>query len=301
MRSIASHRLAGRLAALVVAGLATAVPATDSSAAPGSEAAAVDPVAAATPPDFDPGLTGRQIYEKVLDNRFESYVEELSMHSGDRGGNVQNTELEVKYRSFRNDSDRIVSKVIMKYHAPQDVRHLGYLVINKSDGSEDQFVYRPSSRRVQRINLRGEAIFGTDFAFEDIIPQEIEDASYERLPNSELDGRPVYAVRVIPTKAADSEYSKLEVSITPRTFVPLRVQYWDQDGLAVKQLDADADSITLYEHEQDGELKQVWLAKTQKIVHLRLESWTELRVARYDPKVDLRSRHFSERELTKGR
>lgn len=279
----------------------------------GGPASAAEPAAPATPasesgkPDataasaFDPGLTGHEIYEKVLDNRFDAYVEELSMHSGDRGGNVQNTELEVKYRSFRDESDRILSKVIIKYEAPQDVRHLGYLVINKSDGSEDQFVYRPSSRRVQRVNLRGEAIFGTDFAFEDIIPQEIEDARYERLPDAELDGRPAYAVRVIPTQAADSQYSKLEVLVTPRTFVPLRVQYWDQDGLEVKQLDADPDSIQLYEHEEHGELERVWLATRQKIVHLRLDSWTELRVLRYDPSVKLGSRHFSERELTKGR
>ena len=258
-------------------------------------------VDAAPSSDFDPGLTGRQLYQKVLDNRFDQYIQELGMLSGDRGGNVQNTEMEVKYRSFRKESKRIVSKVIMKYERPQDVRHLGYLVINKADGSEDQFVYRPSSRRVQRINLRGEAIFGTDFAFEDIIPQEIEDATYKRLPNTELDGKPVYVVEVIPKAEADSEYSKMEVFVLPKIFVPMRVVYWDQDELKIKVLNSDLESITMYEHEEDGELKQIWLATQQKITHLKLDSWTELHIAKYDPEVSLKSRHFSERELTKGR
>jgi hypothetical protein len=234
----------------------------------------------------------------VLDNRFDSYKEELVMRSGDRGGNVQATEMELKYKSFRNEGDRFLSKVIMKYQAPQDVRHLGYLVINKTDGSEDQFVYRPSSRRVQRINLRGEAIFGTDFAFEDIIPQEIEDATYERKPDDQLEGTPVYVVQVTPKETADSEYSKLDVYVARDSFVALKVRYWDQDGLEIKELNADPTSIAMFEHADDGATKQIWIARKQKVVHLRLESWTELEVTELDPSIDLSSRHFSERQLT---
>jgi hypothetical protein len=259
--------------------------------------AAAEPAPAAAADEGD-ALTGKEIYERVLDNRFDSYVEEISMHSGDRGGNVQNTAMEVKYRSFRKESKRILSKSIMKYEAPQDVRHLGYLVINKEDGSEDQFVYRPSSRRVQRINLRGEAIFGTDFAFEDIIPQELEDATYKRLPDAELNEQSVYVVEVTPKEEQDSEYSKFDVYVTRDHFVALRVLYWDEDGLQIKELNSDPESITMYEHEQDGEAKQIWIAKEQKIVHLKLESWTELEVEKLDPTVKLKSRHFSERELT---
>jgi len=276
--------------------------------ASGGHAAAVDKPGAADLADASTtsanpgdGLSGKQIYEKVLDNRFDAYIEELTMHSGDRGGNVQDTEMQVKYLNFRKQSDRILSKSIMKYHAPQDVRHLGYLVINKEDGSEDQFVYRPSSRRVQRINLRGEAIFGTDFAFEDIIPQELEDATYKRLADSEVNGIPVYTVEVTPKEEQDSEYSKFDVYATKDTFVALRVIYWDQDGLKIKELNSDPASITMYEHEEEDGLKQIWIAEKQKIVHLKLDSWTELIVTKYDPNVKLRSRDFSERELTKGR
>jgi hypothetical protein len=275
--------------ALLLAASANAASVEDASPKPSGEGVPADPGQA---------LTGHEIYEKVLDNRFDSYVQQISMHSGDRGGNVQNTEMEIKYRDFRAEQDRILSKVIMKYHAPQDVRHLGYLVINKDDGSEDQFVYRPSSRRVQRINLRGEAIFGTDFAFEDIIPQEVEDATYERLPDSEFEGFPVYVVAVTPKPEQDSEYSKFDVYVTRDQFVALRVHYWDKDGLKIKELSAKPESVTMYEHEEKGELKQIWVARQQKIVHLKLDSWTELEIEKLDPTVDLKSRHFSERELT---
>lgn len=265
--------------------------------AEGTEPPAESPAAATD----DAALTGKDIYEKVLDNRFDSYVQLIVMHSGDRGGNIQDTELEMKYLNHRKLDDRITSKSIMKYHAPQDVRHLGYLVINKTDGGEDQFVYRPSARRVRRINLRGEAVFGTDFSFEDIIPQELENSTYQRLPDSDLNGIPVYVVEVTPVAEQDSEYSKFVVYATRSQFVALEVQYWDRDGLNVKQLNADPASITKYEHVEKSETtKTVWVAKSQKIRHLKLDTWTELTIKEIDPTVKLAKHDFSERELARG-
>ena len=160
-------------------------------------------------------LTGEQIYERVLDNRFYSYFQHLVLESGDRAENVQKTELRLKYLSFRGEKEeeRFISKSIAKYTKPQDVRHLGYLVIKKPGGKEDQFIYRPSARRVRRINLRGEAVFGTDFSMEDILPREIEDATYQRLPDSEVEGVSVFAVEVVPLPEKDSEYSKFIVYV----------------------------------------------------------------------------------------
>jgi hypothetical protein len=206
----------------------------------------------------------------------------------------------MKYLSFRELDDRITSKSIMKYHEPQDVRHLGYLVINKTDGSEDQFVYRPSARRVKRINLRGEAIFGTDFAFEDIIPQELENATYARLPDSELEGVPVYVVEVTPVKEQDSEYSKFDVYVTPDQFVALRVEYWDQDGLNIKQLNVVPSSITAYEGKEKDGVKKIWVAKDQKIHHLKLDTWTRLQIEKLEASTKLKPKDFSERELARG-
>ena len=207
---------------------------------------------------------------------------------------------EMKYLNFREMDKRIVSKSIMKYHAPQDVRHLGYLVINKVDGSEDQFVYRPSSLRVRRINLCGEAIFGTDFAFEDIIPQELENATYVRKPDSELNDIPVYVVEVTPVEEQDSEYSKFDVYVTRDTYVALQVQYWDQDGLHIKELTSDPESITLFEEKSKDDPKKIWIAKSQKIRHLKLETWTQLTVENLESSSKLKKKHFSERELARG-
>ena len=109
------------------------------------------PAEAVDPAD---SLSGEEIYDLVLSNRFQSYDQSLQMTSGDRGGNFEVVKMEVKYKSFRKKDKKILSKSIALYKAPQDVRHMGYLVVNKKTGKDDQFVYRPSSRRVRRVNLR---------------------------------------------------------------------------------------------------------------------------------------------------
>jgi len=169
-----------------------------------------EPVSEPSTPTSDPeaALTGDEIYKRVLENRFDKYDQTLRMRSGDRSGQAQETLLHVSYMSFREKSDKILSKTIAKYFEPQDVRHLGYLVVNKKEGADDQFIYRPSARRVRRVNLRGEAVFGTDFSFEDIIPQEYEDATYRRLPDEIVAEIDCFSVEVTPTAKAESNRSE---------------------------------------------------------------------------------------------
>jgi len=252
------------------------------------------------PPMTEPELSGDDIYRRVLDNRFNSYEQTLLMTSGDRGGNFQTVELEVRYMNFRERSKKIVSKTIAKYQAPQDVRHLGYLVINKHDGSDDQFVFRPSSRRVRRVNLRGEAVSGTDFSFEDVLPAEFEDASYERLPDERVSEIDTYVIQVFPVENSDSEYSKMVTWVDKTNYVPLRTRYWDNRDVAVKELTSDPKSIEEHTDEEKGEEKRVWLAHNSRMQHLKLGTWTELKVDELQANPGLKPKHFSERELARS-
>ena len=121
----------------------------------------------------DASRTGRDIYQCVLDNRFDSYVQHSKLLSGDRGGAVQASELRMTWSSLRDPdgepSDGVLSKTIVKYLDPFDLRFSGYLIINNHARKNDQFVYLATTRRIRRVNLRREAVFGTDFTFEDLV------------------------------------------------------------------------------------------------------------------------------------
>jgi hypothetical protein len=246
-------------------------------------------------------LSGAQIYDRVLQNRFDAYEQKIRMESGDRGGNIERVDMEVKYMSTEKEDDKVLSKTIAKYEAPQDVRHMGYLVVNKAEGADDQFVYLPSSRRVRRVNLRGESIVGTDFSLEDIIPPEFEDATYVRLPDETVSGIDCFVVEVTPKEESDSNYTKIVAYVEKDHYVPLRNVYWDSQGVKIKELWAEPASIARYEAVDKSGLKEVWVAQKSKVTNLKLDSFTSLDVVKLDANPKLRKRDFSQRTLTAGR
>jgi len=227
----------------------------------------------------DAQLTGRDIYDRVLRNRFDAFSQQTQLISGDRGGRQQESRLELTWQSFRDKDGQptrgVLSKTLVRYLYPFDVRFSGYLVISNHERVNDQFVYYPSRRKIVRVNLRSEAVFGTDFSYEDVIPREIEDSEYERVADETLDDIPVYVVEVSPKPFTDSEYSRVRVYVEKNRFVPLRTRYWDDAGVEVKELRAVHSEIRKFE--------DVWLPMKVTMRNLQLDSFTTLVVSNFVP------------------
>ncbi len=242
----------------------------------------------ALPPDAH--LTGAEIYERVVQNRFRSYIQEVALFSSDRGGSVQETRLTVTWENFRKkERDDALSKTVVRYTHPFDVRFSGFLIINNLDRPNDQFLYLASMRRIRRVNLRGENLFGTDFSFEDVVPRELEDATYRRLPDRVVQEVPVFTLEATPRFSQDSEYSRFVLHVEKEHYVPVENHYWDEAGVEVKRLYAQLDSIQ--------EFEGVWMPTRATIRHLLHESMTRLRVDKVVPNPDLPGRTFDIRAL----
>ena len=208
-------------------------------------------LAAQAPPAADAvaaeALTGHQIYDRVVHNRFHSFRQRTRLVSGDRAGNEQESRMIVLWKSFR-DGDAgpakgVVSKSLIRYTHPFDLRSSAYLIINNQGEPDDQFMYLQSRRRVQRVNLRGEPVLGSDFSFEDVIPRELDDATYARLPDETVDGRPCYVVEVTPLPEAHSQYSRFRSWVDRERWVVLKTRYWDESGVLVKELAAPSAEV----------------------------------------------------------
>ena len=252
----------------------------------------IGPVSAARIPKGeipDDQLTGRHIYKRVLDNQFKSFLQESTMSSGDRSGHVQTTKVRMWFQNTRTTDAKhrprgVASKTLVRYLDPFDLRHTGYLVINNLNRRNDQYVYMNSSKQVRRIDLRGEAVFGTDFSFEDIIPRELEDSTYLRLPDEIVAGRPCFVVEAAPKNFVDSEYSKMRVYVEKDRPVVLHTRYWDKREVQVKELDVDPERIK--------EINGVWVPHTSKMRQLKMESFTVLEVSEIEPNIELSRNHF---------
>ncbi len=243
---------------------------------------------AAAPTPFADGLTGNDIYSKIIENRFRSFSQESKLISADRTGRSQESRFNMRWQDFRDengDAPRgIMSKTLVKYSHPFDIRHSGYLIQANKGRSNDQFIYYPSRRRVVRVNLRNQSIYGTDFSFEDVIPREAEDFAYRRLADATVEAVPVFVLELYPKEFTDSEYSKIEVKVDKERFVILRSRYWDQAEVEIKRFSAETAGMKQFEG--------VWVAMKSRMQNLLLGSYTELIVTEVVANPDFPSNTF---------
>ena len=239
-------------------------------------------------PEVGSALTGRDIYQRVIDNRFRSFSQNSRLISADRGGREQETRIEMYWKDYRDDHGNptrgVLSKTLVKYTYPFDIRYSGYLIQVNDGRLNDQFVYYPSKRKVLRVNLRSEAVYGTDFSFEDVVPREIEEYGYERLDDEVIETSGVHVVELKPLNATDSEYSRIRVYVDSERNVVLRALYWDAAGVKVKELSALPSEV----REFDG----VWVTMHTTMRNLLLESHTRLIVTDLVPNPDISQSTF---------
>ncbi len=278
-----------RLLVLALLFLAPATADAQEAPAAGAEPPSVD--AHPAPSDALPAgteLSGREIYERVLANRFKASFQKQRIISVDPGGSQKVIKLWARWKDYRDPhgrpTDTVLSKTLVKYTAPNDVRHSGYLIIQKQDEPDDQFVYMKSSRRVRRVAL-GESIMGTDFSLEDIVPRNIDASDYLRTLDEAVDGAPCYVVEVRPKVESDSDYSRILVYVEKQRFVTLRARYWNLEEIEVKEFNAP--------HSTLKEVRGVWVATEGTMRSLIDGTHTTLHVDEIDPEAPNRDSIFS--------
>ncbi|MDH3212740.1 MAG: outer membrane lipoprotein-sorting protein [Myxococcales bacterium] len=270
----------------------------------GAQTEPATPDVAARPPDASPAdetpqaeLTAREIYRRVLRNRFDSAVQELFVVSSDRAGNEQGLRMRQLWKRYPEGSDAyekgVLSRTIVRYLEPPDLRKTGYLVINKQDRPSDQFIYLESQRRVRRINLRSQTVVGTDLSIEDLVPRELDDADYARTRDTEVDGTPCFVVDATPRADMESVYSKFQLYVEKEHYVPIRVRYWDRKRVEIKELRSPVESIR--------QIEGVWIPIQATMRHLLEETRTTVSVDLLVPDADLPDRYFTQRQLQSKR
>jgi len=242
----------------------------------------------------DGSLTGREIYDRFLANRFRRSFQELRVVSRDPGGSEQTTAFTLSVEDLRNDPHKGATRarLLIEITAPFDVRHTQYLMIDKDPGPDDEFVYQPSERRVRRVGLKKTPLFGTDYTFDDVAYFDIEDANYHRLADTEIDGTPVYVIEAFIEETRETRYHRTVSYLEKQHFVPLRVRYWDDYGIEVKQLTAAAASIRAF--------GKTWVATESTMRDLFQRTSSTLHVDHVDTDPDFHAQHFTASRLNKG-
>jgi hypothetical protein len=239
-------------------------------------------------------LTGRQIFDRFLENRLHSAVQYQTVISRDPGGNEQRTRFWVRWKDWRDKDkkavDGVLAKGLVKFEEPQDMRATGFLMVVNEGRPNDQYVWSPATGKVRRVNLRGVGVMGTDYTFDDIAWKNIEDADYNRLPDEEIDGTPVYVVEVTVKPTVASTYKTARTWLEKQHYLPLRTIYRDSNGTDMREQRAPASSV----HDFNG----TWITRESTMSNLKEKTSTTVFVDKLDANVALFDRHFSTLQLT---
>lgn len=187
-------------------------------------------------------------------------------------------------------------KRLIRFHFPPDIQGSGVLTIEHSDRDNEQWLYLPAyhtTRRIAPAN-RGDRYMGTDFLYEDIAREKIEEYRYRTSGEETVAGVRCLILQAVPVAeqlTRDTAYSKKLVWVDPARDVILRVDYYDREGRLFKRL-----TVTAIENVAD---RYRWRdVRMEDIVrhHATVVNYRARKIGAGVPE-----QHFTEQYLRRGR
>jgi hydrophobe/amphiphile efflux-3 (HAE3) family protein len=182
--------------------------------------------------------TGKQIIERndVMRSVDDEQVE-LEMQLINKAG--QKRDRRVSW-VLKNDAQRN-QKGLIRFVAPADVRGTALLSIENADREDDQWLYLPALRKSRRISAanKSDSFVGSDFAYEDLGPEEIDQHDYKLLREDTVDGAAVYVIVATPNNDArkrESGYSRREIFVRKDNAAIARIDFYDRQSELLKVL-----------------------------------------------------------------
>lgn len=211
--------------------------------APPAEAVAPAPKPRASATGSGGKLTAREIMDKQK-ARHEATVEfeRVKMVLVDSGGSKEERLL-VRYLKKSGDG---MFKYLLRFEDPADIRGVVLLTWQQNGRADDQWLYLPAQGdKLKRIvgGNKKSAFMGTDFAYEDLRSEKLDDHQYDLLREEEYqrtDKDPKQLCYVIEARPINEEeakstgYSKRICYIQEDTLVTLKTDYYDKSGKLLK-------------------------------------------------------------------
>lgn len=234
-------------------------------------------------------LTAREIDDCVHANVPDQTSRQfLSFKVTDRSGLVDEASLETFWKKFPDGRWRLLARFL----GPENVRGTTILMYERENGT-DIFVYLPDLRRVRRINKRtmSGAIAGTDLTFEDWerLQGLANDAELKRLPDSEIEGRPVYVLEALAAPDAETSYTRIVSWVDARTCVVLRSEIYEKGDRLRKVVTVPANAVW---PEESG-----WIPRYSRVEDRLEGSQTEVFVDDISVNEELADKYFSQMAL----
>jgi hypothetical protein len=130
------------------------------------------------------------------------------------------------------------SRSLLVFRWPGDIRNTALLTHAYSGQTDDQWLFLPAMERVRRISGSGRSgsFVGSEFAFEDMVDQEVDKFDHLWIADQNLQGRGMcHVIDRFPT--TNSGYSRQRIWLDQQELRLQQVHYFDRRGAHLKSLD----------------------------------------------------------------
>lgn len=216
---------------------------------------------------------------------FKSSAVNIKMTLKNKNGQTSERLLTTKTFELNEDGD----KSLIVFNSPRDVKGTATLTFTHKSGSDDQWLFLPSIKRVKRIssNNKSGPFVGSEFAYEDLSSQEVEKYSYKFIEakgnllvveQDPVDPKSGYTRRLV-TYNKDSGY-RIE-----------KVEFYDRKNSLLKTLIYT--NYNLYKNKH-------WRAGTFNMVNHQSNKETKLEFTDYDFEIALTEEDFTQVALKRA-
>ncbi|MEQ8398768.1 outer membrane lipoprotein-sorting protein [Thalassobaculum sp.] len=211
---------------------------------------------------------------------------------------LRNREGETSTRSLSLNSlevtdPKLGDRSLTVFHEPRDIEGTAFLSHTQILEPDDQWLYLPALKRVKRISSKNKSgpFVGSEFAYEDLVSQEVERYTYKYLRDEACGSMTCYVSERFPVYE-HSGYTKQVVWIDRAEFQPRKIEFYDRKGDLLKTLD-------LVEYRQY--LGTYWRAHRLEMENHQTGKSTTLTFADYSFKLGLGEGDFEKSRLERVR
>jgi outer membrane lipoprotein-sorting protein len=177
------------------------------------------------------------------------------------------------------------SKAMLRFVAPAEVKGVGLLIVNHPDRASDQWMWRPSIGRDQRIAMqdRSTRFFGTDFSFEDLEERDVNQFDFKLLGEENA----AWKIESRPRKS--SQYTHSILWIKKDNYTLQRVEAFNKNGLS-----------RAIEYRDYELVKNIWTARTTEVTDVARKSRTILKYDKLEYNLPMKDDQFTLQALRRS-
>ena len=226
---------------------------------------------------------------ELRDTGFENYTADLTMVLRNRHGQESERALSTRILELTEDGD----KSLIVFSSPADVDGTALLTFSHKTGDDDQWLYLPALKRVKRISSSNKSgpFVGSEFAYEDLSSQEVEEYTYRFLREETVNALPMFVVERFPVDER-SGYSKQVAWRDSDEYRLHRVDFYDRKGELLKTL-----KFLDYQQYVD----RYWRPDRMEMVNHQTGKSTDLQWTDYQFGLDLQDGDFNRAALARVR